>query len=218
MFRRCSVRSPVRNAPLRRWLAGGLLLLALQQLGSAALIQAKAYLAQHLIARAWARVGEGSVAPRPWPWADTWPVARLRVPAAGVDQYVLAGIGGNALAFGPGLDPGAERPGAAGTAVIAGHRDTHFRFLRHLVPGQRVLLQLADGVGLDYVVEETAVVDSRRASLPPVADESRLLLVTCYPFDALRPGGPLRYVVRATLRNPYQITNRPSPLTGVYPL
>ena len=25
----------------------------------------------------------------------------------------------------------------------------------------------------------------------------RLLLVTCYPFDALVPGGPLRYVVVA---------------------
>jgi hypothetical protein len=23
------------------------------------------------------------------------------------------------------------------------------------------------------------------------------VLVTCYPFDALRPGGPLRYVVAA---------------------
>jgi len=24
-----------------------------------------------------------------------------------------------------------------------------------------------------------------------------LTLITCYPFDALNPGGPLRYVVRA---------------------
>ena len=25
----------------------------------------------------------------------------------------------------------------------------------------------------------------------------RLTLITCYPFDAITPGGPLRYVVRA---------------------
>jgi sortase (surface protein transpeptidase) len=27
----------------------------------------------------------------------------------------------------------------------------------------------------------------------------RLTLVTCYPFDAIEPGGPLRYVVTAEL-------------------
>ena len=27
--------------------------------------------------------------------------------------------------------------------------------------------------------------------------EARLTLITCYPFDALRAGGPLRYVVTA---------------------
>ncbi len=31
------------------------------------------------------------------------------------------------------------------------------------------------------------------------AGDTRLTLVTCYPFDALRPGGPLRYVVTALL-------------------
>jgi sortase A len=28
-------------------------------------------------------------------------------------------------------------------------------------------------------------------------DQPGLLLVTCYPFDAINPGGPLRYVVAA---------------------
>jgi len=31
------------------------------------------------------------------------------------------------------------------------------------------------------------------------AGDTRLTLVTCYPFDALRPGGPQRYVVAARL-------------------
>ena len=39
------------------------------------------------------------------------------------------------------------------------------------------------------------------------ATGSRLLtLITCYPFDAIVPGGPLRYVVRAqgiTGQNPF---------------
>ena len=28
---------------------------------------------------------------KPWPWADTWPVARLVVPSLGIDQIVLEG-------------------------------------------------------------------------------------------------------------------------------
>jgi sortase A len=42
------------------------------------------------------------------------------------------------------------------------------------------------------------VLDTRHETLKadPLGDE--LVLVTCYPFRALIPGGPLRYVVRAT--------------------
>jgi hypothetical protein len=31
------------------------------------------------------------------------------------------------------------------------------------------------------------------------SDQSVVLLVTCYPFDAVMPGGPLRYVVTGRL-------------------
>ena len=41
------------------------------------------------------------------------------------------------------------------------------------------------------------VVDSRRGSLLLDTDDAVLTLVTCYPFDAVDPGGPLRYVVTA---------------------
>ncbi len=36
-----------------------------------------------------------------------------------------------------------------------------------------------------------------RARLDPTGQRPRLILVTCYPFDALVPGGPLRYLVFA---------------------
>jgi sortase A len=41
------------------------------------------------------------------------------------------------------------------------------------------------------------VVDAGRASIRQDTEENRLALVTCYPFDAISPGGPLRYVVMA---------------------
>ena len=49
----------------------------------------------------------------------------------------------------------------------------------------------------EYRVESMEVVDSSVQSLPRSSGQERLLLVTCYPFDALLFNGPLRYVVAA---------------------
>jgi len=173
-----------------------LLLIALHQGAGAASIQAKAWLAPILIERAWSRTLAGASAQRPWPWADTWPVARLRAPAHGVELFVLAGDSGNALAFGPGHALASAPPGGPGLTVIGGHRDTHFAFLRDVAPGDRLELQLPGGATRTYRVESARVVHSEREPLTAGSREG-LLLVTCYPFDALRPGGPLRYTVLA---------------------
>ena len=183
----------------RRLLITSLLLVGGQQLASAGLIQAKAWLAPILIERAWAQslATEGAVV-RPWPWADTWPVARLLVPAEGVDMLVLAGDSGHALAFGPGHANASARPGDSGTVVVGGHRDTHFSFLRDLVPDTLVHLQTIEGVTRSYGVNGSTVIDADVNHLSVRDPEDRLLLVTCYPFDALTAGGSLRYVVSAS--------------------
>jgi sortase A len=169
-------------------------------------IHAKAALAQLLLERAWARSDHGRLAQRPWPWADIAPLARLRVPRLHQDLIVLDGDSGQALAFGPGWSTAGVRPGAAGLGVISAHRDTQFRFLPSLRPGDRVELDGPRGSS-DYVVTDSRVVDSRQARIPardsPAGDSPAgdsmdgLWLVTCYPFDAVVPGGPLRYVVQA---------------------
>ncbi len=171
---------------------------ALQQLGGALLIHAKAGLAPLLLERAWkVALAEGGRAVKPWPWADTWPVARLSVPSLGVSQVVLAGDSGNALAFGPGHKSASAAPGARGMSVVAGHRDTHFRFLQDLRKGQRLLLQLRDGSTRQYRVHDTRVVDSSTHTMLASWSREQLVLVTCYPFDAIDTGGPLRYLVIA---------------------
>ena len=156
--------------------------------GHAGYIYAKATLAQVLIQRAWQESLESQDQVKPWSWADTWPVARLVVPCLDVNLYVLAGDYGSSLAFGPGR--------RFGTNMISAHRDTHFRFLKRLRPGEPILLQERGGLWHRYRVTATAVVN-KSANLPRVGDPSVLILVTCYPFDAIVPGGPLRYVVYA---------------------
>jgi sortase A len=174
-----------------RFLAIACLAAALSQLGAAAWIQLKAELAQGLIARAWEEPG----IEKPWPWADTWPIARLQVPGRDVDLYVLAGDRGNALAFGPGHQHGSALPGGDGVTVIGGHRDTHFAFLQHIEPGDALLLTDKAGTARRYEVSQTRIADIRRGPLQAAGEG--LILVTCFPFDALAAGGPLRYVVLA---------------------
>jgi sortase A len=180
-----------------RTLAVALAAVGVWQLGHGAWIYAKAGLAQVLLQRAWARTLAGEADARPWPWADTWPVARLRVPAHGVDLIVLDGVSGRTLAFGPGHATGSPSPGQAGTAIVTGHRDTHFRFLARLRRGDEVIVDTPGRLPAHFRVRETAVVDSRTAVIRSAGDAAALVLVTCYPFDAVRPGGPLRYVVAA---------------------
>ena len=89
---------------------------------------------EHLLQRAWSRTLAGETGVKPWPWADTWPVARLLVPSQHIDQIVLEGAYGRTLAFGPGHVESAEPVDSAGNIILTGHRDTHFRFLQWLKP------------------------------------------------------------------------------------
>jgi len=176
----------------------------------AAWIPAKAVLAQVLIERAWTRAAAGAADARPWPWADTEPVARLSAPAQGERVMVLSGFGGHTFAFGPGHLPGSALPGEPGNCVLAGHRDTHFAFLEELEIGDLLTVERPDGARQDYRVSRLEVVhESDTGALEPVDREPAaqpgavltagkvLTLVTCYPFHAVAPGGSLRYVVRA---------------------
>lgn len=177
----------------------GLLALALGgwQLGGAVWIHGKAWAAQVLLDRAWRETRGGARQVPPWPWADTWPVARLSVPAHGVERIVLAGASGRVLAFGPGYLESSAPPGRDGHTILTGHRDTHFAFLANLTVGETVVIERPDKGRRRYRVRAAEVIDARNARLLPADGTTVLSLVTCYPFDAVAPGGPLRYVVTA---------------------
>lgn len=182
--------------PFRNLLIAIFLALGTWQFAQGGYIFAKAQLAQRLIAGAWETSLQTLTSTKPWSWADTWPVSRLRVPKLDVDLYVLAGDDGSSLAFGPGHRFGAVPPGEIGNCVISGHRDTHFAFLQRLKPGDEIRLQTIDGDWHVYEVVSTRIVDQSEP-IRNNSDRAVLTLVTCYPFDAIVPGGPLRYVVRA---------------------
>lgn len=168
-------------------------------IASALYIPAKAALAQVLLERAWARTQAGESDVRPWPWADIAPVAVLEVPHLRKRSIVLEGASGQAMAFGPGHMSNTPPLGARGTAVIAAHRDTQFRYLRDVKNGDRIVVETANGEHSTFRVVETRIVRADASGLDPTdggPTGARLALVTCYPFDGVLRG-PLRYVVLA---------------------
>ena len=162
-------------------------------------IHAKAALAGHLVSIAWSETLASGQPARPWPWADTWPVARLHFPSLKRHMPVLAGASGATLAFGPGHLDRTTAPGTPGHSVIAGHRDTRFTLLGYLRPDDPVLVQSRDGFLRDYRVTGTAIADARLPwHIPALAKgKTSLTLVTRWPLDAIVPGGPLRYLAFA---------------------
>jgi sortase A len=189
-------RNPVRTRRRMGWLAALVFTVGVALFGHGLFMSAKAEIAQVLLAKAWTRAIDGETAPTPWPWADTWPVARLSVPSLGAHAIVLAESGGEALAFGPALLAVSASPGEAGTSIIAAHRDTHFEFLQNIVVGDDVFIERADGSQVRFQVTAMQIVDAARSGIQPEGGPARLALVTCWPFGALTPG-PERFVVWA---------------------
>lgn len=173
-----------------------LLLCGFRYIGQATYIHAKAGFAQLLLETAWSETLNGNKEVKPWPWADTWPVARLSAPRLGISHIVLAGAGGSSLAFGPGHLFGSAKPGQPGNIIISGHRDTHFSFLEHLGTGDQIHLQSDSGTAA-YRISDIIILDKNKVDTIPTDSTNTLILITCFPFDAIRPGGPLRYVVIA---------------------
>jgi sortase A len=193
--------TPISRTPVTTrmaWIVASLLfVLGSWLIGQGLWIHVKALAAQWLLQHAWHETLRTQQPVKPWPWADTWPVGRLIVPRLSIDQIILADASGESLAFGPGQLSGSMRPGEPGTLVVSGHRDTHFQFLQQLQEDDLIYIERPTGHRTSYTVQELTVVNSRYTRLTNHAGSEALILTTCFPFDAIVPGGPLRYVVMA---------------------
>jgi sortase A len=173
------------------------LIFGFSQIAQGVYIKIKAEAAQVLLERAWDRAMAGERAPKPWPWADTWPVARIEALRLKKSAIVLMGASGEAMAFGPGHISYTPLPGRRGTAVIAAHRDTHFAFLKDIRAGDELRVTNADGSQYRFKVSRFEVVDAGASGIEPSGPGYNLALVTCWPFNS-NTRGSLRYIVHAT--------------------
>ncbi len=165
-------------------------------MGNIGYIHAKAQLAQYLIADAWQQtIATGQPVP-PWSWADFSPIAKLSFTSS-KPLFVLKGSHGQSLAFGPGHLTNSTMPGDVGQVVIAAHNDSHFVELKNVHVGNIISLQSRSGITRHYRITDKTIFDVKQQMLRR-SDRDELILITCYPFNNLRPNTPLRLVVRGT--------------------
>jgi sortase A len=195
-----SRRSPVVHPSAAAVVSLLIAVLGLGFIGQGLWIHAKAVLAQVLLERAFATTLATGRNVKPWPWADTWPMALIEVPRLGKRAIVLHGSSGQALAFGPGHLEGTPDAGEHGIAVYAAHRDTHFAFLGDVQIGDAIRVTGSDGATFQFRVTGISVVRWDSSGIDPDADGRGLVLSTCWPLDG-KFAGPLRYLVRAEIED-----------------
>jgi len=122
-------------------------------------------------------------------------VGRLEVPRLRISVMVLQGVEDRTLVAGAGHVPGTPSPGGDGNVVIAAHRDTFFRTLERVVPGDRIQIDTATWRH-EYIVESTEIVDPNETRVMESRGRRELTLITCYPFYFVGPA-PRRFVVHA---------------------
>jgi len=170
--------------------------------GRALYMHAKAELACVLVRRAWEQSVQSGKPQAPWPWADTHPVARIRIPRLDYDEIVLEGASPRTLAFGPAHLLNGIGFGEQGNLVLAGHRTSWFKPLEAIAMGDTILVQWFQPLrgGLQeqtYTVSTISVVEPQDTTLLAPTPEDELTLITCYPFGR-GPRSPQRFIVRAS--------------------
>jgi sortase A len=148
---------------------------------------------------------------KPWPWADTWPEARITVKRIGASAIALAGSSGQALAFGPGHVERTADAGERGVAIYSARRDTHFRFLKDVAIGDEIDITRHDGKTFRYRADGSSIVRYDQSGIDPFTagdvlavrcDRARpdALRAACDDDFALDAGGTILAAVIATRR------------------
>jgi len=123
------------------------------------------------------------------------PVGRIDIPQVHISAIVAEGTQPRVLQVAVGHIPGTALPGQTGNVVLAAHRDTLFRRLGELKPGDLIRVTVPGRQYL-YRVRFTDVVLPNETWVLEPSTGQLLTLVTCYPFYYVGPA-PKRFVVRA---------------------
>ncbi len=124
-------------------------------------------------------------------------LTRITIPKINLDSVVAEGTSARALRSGPGHLRESAVPGEAGNSVIVAHRDTFFRHVYELSPGDEIQIR-RNGQNYHYVVTGKKIVEPNDLSVLKATRTPQLTLITCYPIYYVGPA-PQRLIVFARL-------------------
>lgn len=123
------------------------------------------------------------------------PIGRLDIPRLGVSAVVMPGDDETTLNKAVGHLSDTPFPWNGGNTALAGHRDTFFRPLERVTPGDEIYLDTPRG-RFQYRVRRTVVVEPEDLWVLDHSAAPTLTLITCYPFKYVGPA-PKRFIVQA---------------------
>ena len=154
---------------------------------------------QHVFAQEWTRQSSAATpVSTPIMVHGESGIARLSIPKLDLQAIVIEGTSYRALKAGPGHLVQTPLPGDSGNAVLAGHRDTFFRGLNDLIPGDSIFVE-RQGRTYRFAVARREIVDPGDLSVLQPSVQPMLTLITCYPPHFLGPA-PKRLVVVGELK------------------
>ena len=160
-------------------------------------IELKAKVAQVLLQYAWNKTLQTGRYYQPWSSFDGKPILLLEIPSHNIRQIVLNGTSGQSLAFGPSFHEESFLPHEQKVTIISSHRDSHGFFIKKLQLGEEIKLQDQYKKWHSYIIDDLLIINVQEENITIKINDQHLLLVTCYPFDAILSGTPYRYVVSA---------------------
>lgn len=122
-------------------------------------------------------------------------IAVLRIERIALEVPIGYGTEERVLRRGAGFIEGTAQPGHPGNVGIAAHRDTFFRPLQGIVPGDLIVLDTPHDTQT-YRVTELSIVQPEDVHVLHDRGEAMLTLVTCYPFRFIG-NAPQRFIVHA---------------------
>jgi sortase A len=124
-------------------------------------------------------------------------VGKVEIPRIQLSAVVAEGASPRVLRLAVGHMPGTALPWQFGNVTLVAHRDTFFRRLGELQPGDVIRITVP-GNQYTYRVTFSDIVNPEDTWVLQPATGETLTLVTCYPFHFVGPA-PQRFVVRARL-------------------
>jgi sortase A len=151
-----------------------------------------------------------SSAPARAPVDDGALIGRLQIPRLGLSAIVMEGVSARTLRRAVGHVPGTPLPGQPGNVSLSAHRDTFFRGLRKIQPGDLITVSTVSGDVHQYRVAAMRVVSPSDTKILNAYNGPGLNLITCFPFYYVGPS-PKRFIVHADESADSAVTQAGSP-------